>query len=351
MHKTIPNIESFNQQRDFLKTSALRIHLVCFAVLIPFTLKHFVEGRYESALANVLIFCIGGFNIWSILQKNHYHSRLTLAVLLPVVVVSLLLSINNEGVIGILSCYAAIVSFYFVLPERQSWFANIVVLCTSLPMAWVVLEPNELLAFASTLVLVGLFSGTFVNVIYKQQKKLHLLAATDTLTGLLNRTILYQSLEQAIEQSKRKNIDMTIVTFDIDHFKSINDTYGHDVGDDVLRDLGALLRQRVRRTDKVFRLGGEEFMILLFGADLQEGQEVAEDLRSMISSTPFLEKHPVTVSLGVATLAPNENLTDWVKRSDEYLYIAKSSGRNKVIYQSHLNNVTNPENSPVLTVN
>ncbi len=339
MRNTLISNTSMNFKTDFLKTSALRIHLVCLSILLPFTIKHIIEGRYDSAISNCLIFAIGSFNIWSILKRNHYYSRLTLAVLLPVVIISLLLSINNQGIIGIFSCYAAMLSFYFVLPERQAWFANFALLCTSLPLAWVTLGANEAISLAATLVLVSLFSAIFVNVIYTQQKKLHLQAATDTLTGLFNRTILYQTLEQAIEQKKRKSIDMTIITFDIDHFKVINDTYGHDVGDDVLQQLGTLLNHRIRRSDRVFRLGGEEFMVLLFGADLEEGQNVAEDLRSMIESTPFLAQHPVTVSLGVATLLENETLTEWVKRSDEHLYIAKSSGRNKVIYQNTMNNL------------
>ena len=345
MHNTILTNESANYKTDFLRTSALRIHLVCLTVLLPFTIKHLIDGRYDSAICNCLIFMIGSFHIWSILKRNRYHSRLTLVVLLPVVIISLLFSINNQGIIGIFSCFAAMLSFYFVLPERQAWFANFTLFCTSLPLAWITLGSTEAIGLAATLLLVNLFSAIFVNVIYKQQEKLHLLAATDTLTGLFNRTILYQSLEQAIEQKKRKDIDMTIITFDIDHFKTINDTYGHDVGDNVLQDLGTLLNQRVRRSDRVFRLGGEEFMVLLFGADLEEGQEVAEDLRSMIESTSFLAQHPITVSLGVATLLANENLADWVKRSDEHLYIAKSSGRNKVVYQNSVNTF---ESSPSL---
>jgi len=351
MHNTIIKSESHNLKTDFLRTSALRIHIVCLTVLLPFTIMHLMAGRYDAVLGNSIIFAISSFNIWSILVKKQYYSRVSLFVLLPMVIISLLISIRSEGVIGLFSCYSAMISFYFILRERQAWFANAAIFSTSVPTAWMVYGAHQTIGFAATFILVSLFTAIFVNVIYSQQRKLQLQAATDTLTGLFNRTILYQSLEQAIAQSKRKAIPMTIVTFDIDHFKTINDSYGHDVGDDVLQNLGALLKQRVRGTDKVFRLGGEEFMILLFDTDLDEGQKVAENLRLTIASTPFLPKHPVTVSLGVATLLPDESLTDWVKRSDEYLYIAKSNGRNQVVYRHVINNLGSSVESPIIVAN
>jgi len=353
MSKTALKLESVKLPKDFLQMSALRIHIVCITILLPFTLNHLVQGRYESAFFNFLIFAVGSFNIWSILKRSHYYSQITLFVLLPAVITSLMFSVSNQGVIGLFSCYAAITGFYFILPERQAWFANIAIMCTSIVAAWVVLEPSQITSLIATLVLVSLFSAVFVNVIYKQQRKLALLAATDTLTGLLNRSLLYQNLEQAIAQNKRKDIPMTIITFDIDHFKTVNDTFGHDVGDTVLKKLGTLLKARVRQTDKIFRLGGEEFMVLLFDTDLEEGQKVAENLRTMIASTPFIPGYPVTVSLGVATLLPNEKMTDWVKRSDEYLYIGKASGRNQVVYQNTANTLktTNLAASVINAVN
>ncbi len=339
MHNTIISQESNNLKTDFLRTSALRIHIVCLSILLPFTIMHLFAGRYEAFLGNLVIFAISTFNIWSILVKKRYYSRVTLIVLLPVVIISLLLSIRTEGVIGLFSCYAAMISFYFILRERQAWFANVAILAVSVPTAWMTLGSQQTISFAASFLLVSLFTAIFLNVIYSQQRKLQLQAATDTLTGLLNRTILYQSLEQAIAQNKRKGIAMTIITFDIDHFKSINDSYGHDVGDEVLQSLGALLKQKIRRTDKVFRLGGEEFMVILFDTDLEEGYLAAENLREIISSTSFIRQrqHQVTVSLGVATLLPDESLTNWVKRCDEYLYVAKSTGRNKVVYRNSVN--------------
>jgi len=254
-----------------------------------------------------------------------------LIFLLPIAIASLVFLVTNEGVVGLFSCFSSLLSFYFVLPERQARFANLVIVCVGLPLAWQVLELNNAISFSAVLLLVSFFSAIFVNVIYKQQENLRLQAVTDSLTGLFNRTSLYDSLDQAVEQNRRNGISMSIITFDIDHFKSVNDTYGHHIGDEVLKQFGKLLKSRIRVTDKVFRLGGEEFMVLLFGTELEQAVGVAEELRLLIESTPFLPNHSVTISLGVATLGSTENAVDWVRRSDEYLYSAKNSGRNKVV--------------------
>jgi len=155
-------------------------------------------------------------------------------------------------------------------------------------------------------------------------------AVTDPLTGLYNRTLLAETLEYAIHQSNRLNIPMTLATLDLDHFKKVNDTMGHDAGDKVLADIGKLLRNRIRRSDKIFRMGGEEFMILLYNTDTDQGLQVVEEIRDAIASNPSFPEHPVTASIGVATFEAEENRNQWMKRCDENLYRAKSNGRNQV---------------------
>jgi len=124
---------------------------------------------------------------------------------------------------------------------------------------------------------------------------------------------------------------MTLISLDLDNFKKINDTLGHDAGDDVLRGIGKLLQKRIRRSDKVFRLGGEEFLILLYETDSAQGLLVAEELRKKIESMRLLPDRSVTTSVGVATLQPKEDWRDWMKRSDDNLYRAKKEGRNRVL--------------------
>jgi diguanylate cyclase (GGDEF)-like protein len=187
---------------------------------------------------------------------------------------------------------------------------------------------------AATLLAVSAFSALFIRVITAQQRKLQALVITDPLTGLLNRTLLNDTLAQAIQHNARSGVPMTLASLDLDHFKAINDTLGHDAGDAVLRGVGELLRKRVRRVDKLFRPGGEEFLALFYGANSENGKHLAEELRHAIATHELLPGHTVTVSIGVATLLPGEDQTKWMKRSDENLYHAKARGRNQVVATS-----------------
>ncbi|NEQ53040.1 MAG: GGDEF domain-containing protein [Leptolyngbya sp. SIO3F4] len=176
----------------------------------------------------------------------------------------------------------------------------------------------------------GIAAAVFVRVISEQQQRLRVQAMTDPLTGLLNRTLLHETLNWAIEQSKRLELPMTLVALDIDHFKDVNDTFGHDVGDQVLQGVSQLLKSRTRKVDRVFRLGGEEFLVLLHGTNGDNARHVAEELRNRIASLQLLPKRSVTVSVGVATLQVGEDWSTWMKRSDNNLYRAKMGGRNRV---------------------
>jgi two-component system cell cycle response regulator len=120
---------------------------------------------------------------------------------------------------------------------------------------------------------------------------------------------------------------------DIDHFKSVNDTYGHLAGDDLLRELAALLQSSVRENSTLVRLGGEEFVILAPGTSLDEGKRFAERLRKLVENHRFLicgHEVRITMSIGVAALTGSEDIRDYYNRADRALYAAKEQGRNQV---------------------
>ena len=125
---------------------------------------------------------------------------------------------------------------------------------------------------------------------------------------------------------------MTILLLDLDNFKMVNDKRGHHTGDKVLRGVSEILQKRIyRRTDRIFRIGGEEFPVFLYNTNTSDGTEVAEGLCSGLAATPLLPDQPVTVSIGVATLRPDDEWQDWMKRCDENFYKAKRGGRNMVV--------------------
>jgi len=163
------------------------------------------------------------------------------------------------------------------------------------------------------------------------------LAVTDQLTGLHNRRYLTSHLRDLIERSQASGEPLSVIIADLDHFKQVNDTFGHDVGDHVLLEFAGRLAANVRAVDAACRYGGEEFVVIMPGADLDAARSVAERVRRSVMEEPVSMPGPgaasydLTVSLGVARLEPGDDLVKLLKRADQALYAAKARGRNRVI--------------------
>ena len=124
----------------------------------------------------------------------------------------------------------------------------------------------------------------------------------------------------------------SLIMYDIDRFKSVNDTFGHQAGDTVLQEVSKLAGENIRKTDVAGRWGGEEFVVILFNTKLETAADVAEKLRLLVQNHQFeISKH-ITISLGVGEIAENETLDDFIRRTDRYLYKAKETGRNKTVW-------------------
>lgn len=161
-------------------------------------------------------------------------------------------------------------------------------------------------------------------------------AVTDVLTGLHNRRYMASQLQSMLARANRGGEAISVLIIDLDHFKSINDSFGHDVGDEVLREFAVRLATNVRAVDLPCRLGGEEFVVVMPGTSLEDAQRIAERIRRDISSEPFRAldgKAPlnVTVSVGVASSVEGDTPETLLKRADQGVYEAKAKGRNTVV--------------------
>lgn len=197
------------------------------------------------------------------------------------------------------------------------------------------------ISFSRSLDISGKFSGTIIIIedITKQkkiEKELERLATTDPLTGAKNRRSFLQFFEQELARCQRYQHKLALLMIDIDNFKNINDTYGHDFGDKVLKLLVAEAHGILRGTDMFGRWGGEEFIVILPESDIHEASTVAERLRDNLSkidvSTDTGALTRFTVSIGMTVVENKDDLLeDIVKKADEALYMAKNQGRNRVV--------------------
>jgi diguanylate cyclase (GGDEF)-like protein len=163
------------------------------------------------------------------------------------------------------------------------------------------------------------------------------LALKDPLTGVGNRLALLNAAAREIEIAQRHGRAFSLLMVDLDRFKSINDTHGHAAGDVVLQLVAATLQQAVRRSDAVYRYGGEEFVVMLPHTDHAGARIMAERVRVLVASNRQIEAHlraGVTASIGVATLRADDTLATLCDRADQALYAAKSAGRNRIVSES-----------------
>ncbi len=176
------------------------------------------------------------------------------------------------------------------------------------------------------------FSLTDITKLKEKSNLLEYQASHDKLTGLFNRNRFDEVYEKEIKRAKRYNNDLSLIIFDIDNFKMINDTYGHQTGDEVLKEMARITISNVREQDIIVRWGGEEFLILLPQTNLLGASTVANKIRTSIEANIFTTNSlNITASFGVTQLLENDDESSFITRSDKFLYEAKKTGKNKVV--------------------
>lgn len=171
----------------------------------------------------------------------------------------------------------------------------------------------------------------YIRELKEMNAELKKMATTDILTGISNRRKFEDDLSLIIRKKEKHDLTFSLIFFDIDHFKTVNDVFGHKKGDHVLKRLTELVSKSLRATDRLFRWGGEEFTVLLPGADLECAKVVAEKVRGIICDHDFGVGKRITVSFGVGEYMASENADQIVSRLDKTLYRAKLQGGNRVV--------------------
>jgi diguanylate cyclase (GGDEF)-like protein len=181
--------------------------------------------------------------------------------------------------------------------------------------------------------LMGWFILRHYQDILEQKSELEEISNKDHLTGLYNRHMLSKTLEKEYHRAKRMQGTFEVIILDIDNFKQVNDTYGHNVGDVVLQELALLMKKSIRLSDTLGRWGGEEFLIIAPIKDHQNRSSMAENLRTKIEAYNFTTVHTITASFGVTRYQEGDCINSLIKRADDALYDVKKQGRNQVEFR------------------
>ncbi len=227
--------------------------------------------------------------------------------------------------------YLVLVTNFLIAGPRQSLVFNLLLTVAVVSMPHMFEQPDARIVAAAVAALVTLFAWLSALRISNEQQELEVLASLDALTGLPNRRMMEQALERAVAQHQDGDRSHGLLIVDIDHFKEVNDTYGHVAGDAAIADLAAILKFEMRKHDRVFRFGGEEFVVLL-DVDTRDDLWVAsERLRQAVRNGLRGPGGRITVSLGGAMAGEEERWQEWFSLADEALYRAKNNGRDSSV--------------------
>lgn len=242
-----------------------------------------------------------------------------------------LVHIHLLGMAGAFWLYPLFVSNFFLIKRKYAWL-NV------LAMHGYMLFHKDFfpyldfqLTFSATTIFVCCMAHIFSQRTESQRQLLETIASRDALTGVANRLYFQEELARAHQSFGRGQEECGLMVIDIDHFKRFNDTWGHEAGDEVLIRLVRFVESMVRKTDRFFRYGGEEFVLLVKPCSASTLSAIAEKLCVQVAENIRFNDQRITVSIGTAKLRPGETPEQWFIRADAALYRAKNNGRNQVI--------------------
>ncbi len=298
-----------------------------FAIL-RFAQQQWLLGAIDAALV-VGVFVIG-LHVWK-----------TRKVRMPSIVLTIFYISGTITAIYVSECqliywaFPATIAVYFLLKPNEAAVVNVISILILIPAMSMYMQPLEMSTLLVTLVLNNIFSYIFARSMQINRQMLEQQATRDSLTGAANRRLFDEKINGYLTLKKRHQESTVLIMLDIDYFKAINDKFGHMKGDDVLIGLVDTLRTRLRESDGLYRLGGEEFAILLNKTEIQQALKLAEELRQLVENAVLLPDTTVTISLGLAECREDDSRESWIERTDTALYQAKSEGRNRTCLEKH----------------
>lgn len=294
--------------------------------VLPFAVKRSLQGEWVAAFIDTVI--VVGFVVLGTYVYRTRRVRVASIAISLLAAGGVVSTVYVNGPHQVYWAYPALMAIFYLIRPREAVALALITVLALLPELWPQADTHTTTTIAITVVVTGTFAFAFALITNRQREQLMQLATKDPLTGAGNRRALDTKLAELVNVFQRTRAVSSIILMDLDHFKEVNDVYGHAVGDQILKNVTDIVNMRIRVTDSLYRIGGEEFVVVLDGQDLHRAAHLAEQLRTLVDANELVPDQSVTVSLGVAELKPGESANDWLHRSDEALYRAKNSGRN-----------------------
>lgn len=349
-----------NIEKEFLNYELKRNAKVIGPIIIIYGLVYFVfvvsdyfsimnTQSFQFILTVRLIFLASSVLIYMGMKFiNNYDIMIYLITAYEfVAVLAFLMIINQYETLTVLSILSVVAmnAAIFITPNK---LINAQFISLFLNIAFFVFPANHIYGIDTSVLIKTILYvimivtycniGFYLNNYYKRKQyadslELLRLSITDSLTGIFNRAKFNEELKKWTDYCSRYESDISLVFFDIDNFKRVNDNYGHMTGDKVIQDIVLSIQNKIRSTDIFARWGGEEFVILLPNTGNDQAAEMAERMRIAIEKITVSESENITCSFGIATLRENESSESFIKRGDKLLYEAKRRGKNIVVYE------------------
>lgn len=296
--------------------------------IFPFGLYRLATGAYSIALVDFAIVAGIGLTVWR--AWRHGDVRAAGIIMAVVNTAACLMVVYLFGRHGLMWVYVVEVTNFFLASRRIAVASSGLLMVATLAQGSLFTSGLEQLTFLATNVLVATCAFIFAWRTERQRQRLEALVLLDPLTGVGNRRAMADKLARCLAAAQRQPIQNALAMVDIDHFKAINDHHGHEVGDQALIGFTKLVSRLARQNDRLYRYGGEEFVVLLPATDLDGARILMDRLRQALREDPDLQDLRMTVSIGLAEMPLAGGWSSWLAAADHALYQAKKSGRDRI---------------------
>lgn len=320
----------FYRLRNNFRLSIITMLGVCAIVgITPFAIFRYVQGNLLAGTVDaVIMLSITVTMVYAWVSGDTRRSGFCMAIIACAGGATVALMLDT---IGLFWLYPPFITSFFLTSPRLAVIINLVTLLILMVFNIGFESVEYMLSFVTTAIVVSACAYIFALRNDTQRLRLEQLSILDPLTGIKNRRAMEQELKAAVAFHHRSGLSYALAILDLDHFKRVNDAYGHAVGDEVLLECTQILLKHTRKTDQLFRFGGEEFVLLLPGVDDYGMRSVLRNVHKVLRRDLKSPGGPVTASYGLAMLQSDDTRDSWFERADQALYRAKENGRDQVV--------------------